>query len=66
MVINDDLPDKEKLHKALRVSIFNMFHRNRKTGITSSVYSERIQVGSVGGKVPQYWIIKMSARMHYP
>ena len=57
MAINDDLPDKEKLH----------FQMNEKTYISSSVYSEVIQVSSVGGeKAPQYWIIKMSVRLHYP
>lgn len=48
MVIKDDLPHKEKLHKALRDSTFNIFHINGKTRISSSVYSEVIQIGSVG------------------
>lgn len=48
MVINDDLPDTENLHKALRDPTFNIFHMNGKTHISSSVYSEVIQIGSVG------------------
>lgn len=66
MVINDDPPDKEKLHKALRSWDINISHMNGKTHTSSSVYSEVIQAGSVGGKIPQYWIIKMSVRLHYP
>lgn len=45
MVINNDLLDEVKLHL-----IFFHFHMKGKTHISSSVYSEVIQVGSVGRK----------------
>lgn len=51
MVIKDDLPDKGKIHKALRDPTFNIFHMNGKTHISSSVYSEVTQIGSVGFSV---------------